>query len=70
MERWRSGCDEAGTEHLQINIREKRHDRQDLVARAHPQRGVDAFKGAFPNVIDPPPGVEEAGSVVDPLASD
>jgi hypothetical protein len=58
-------------ERLQIDGEEKRRDRQDLVALAHPQRGVDALKGAFPNVTEPPPpGVREAGSVTDRSESD
>ncbi len=58
-------------ERLQINSHEKRRDRQDLLAFAHPQRGVDTLKGAFPNATEPPPpGVREAGSVMDPSESD
>ncbi len=58
-------------ERLQINSQEKRRDRQDLVALAHPQRGVDALKGAFPNATEPPPpGVRETGSAMDPSESD
>ena len=48
---------------MQLDSLEKRHDRQDLVAFAHPQRGVDALKGAFPNALEtPPPGVRDVHS--------
>ena len=58
-------------EQLQINSEEKRHDRQDLVGLAHAQQGVDALKGVFANAVEaPPPGVREAGSLMDRPESD
>ena len=58
-------------EQLQINSEEKRRDRQDLVALAHAQRGVDALKGVFANAVEPaPPGVREAASLKDRPESD
>ena len=38
----------------------QRADRQDLLELAHPQHGVDALKGSFPNASPtPPPGVRD-----------
>lgn len=46
-----------------IGSEEKRRDRQSLVEVAHPQRGVDDLKGAFPGAEEvPPPGVRDAAS--------
>lgn len=43
---------------MQIDPQKKRLERQDLVAEAHPQRGVNLLKGAFPEADEePPPGV-------------
>lgn len=39
----------------------RRAARQDLAARARPQRGVDLLRDAFPDAEDPPEGVEDAG---------
>lgn len=45
---------------MEIDSSEKREHRQDLVEVAHPQRGVDALKGKFPNAAEtPPPGIVE-----------
>ncbi len=44
-----------------IDTPKKRRERQELVALAHPQYGVDALAEAFPDADDePPPGVEQA----------
>jgi hypothetical protein len=48
-------------DHLGLDLQHKRAMRQDLVALAHPQQGVDALQGAFPQAeAAPPPGVEDA----------
>lgn len=53
-------CDEAikqhRNEHMGIDPEEKRSRRQELLALAHPQEGVDALKDAFPGSV-PVPGV-------------
>lgn len=49
-------------EAMQVDTARKRRERQELVSRTHPQRGVDLLKEAFPDAEEaPPPGVREAG---------
>lgn len=62
-------ADEAMKKHrdeaMHIDPEKKKRERQDLVELAHPQRGVDALKGAFPGAAtEPPPGVMDTG--IDP----
>jgi Protein of unknown function (DUF1264) len=52
------GLVENAFQQLKIDSSEKRKDRADLSAVAHPQEGVDALKGAFPGAGAAPPGVQ------------
>ena len=45
---------------MKIDTEKKRRDRQSLVERAHPQRGVNTLKDAFPEAASTPPGVRDA----------
>jgi hypothetical protein len=48
---------------MDIDVGEKREQREDFVEFARPQHGVDALKGRFPGASqDPPPGVREKGN--------
>ncbi len=48
-------------EAMGLNPEKKRKERQDMLDRAHPQRGVDALKDAFPDAEETPPsGVQES----------
>lgn len=44
-----------------IDEAQKRERRRDLARHAHPQRGVDALKSAFPDADGRPDGVRDAG---------
>ncbi|MDP9438582.1 MAG: hypothetical protein M3P49_07545 [Actinomycetota bacterium] len=47
---------------LGIDTGEKRvRERQDLVRLAYPRRGVGVLRDAFPDAVEPPSGVWEAG---------
>ncbi len=46
-------------EHLKLDVAAKRAKRQELAADAHPQRGVNALRDAFP-IAEPIPGVVDA----------
>lgn len=57
------GLVERRDERMGIDSNETRQERQELVKLAHPQCGVDALKGAFPDAADtPPPGVSDSGT--------
>lgn len=43
-----------------VDTEQKRRQRSDLSTKAHPQRGVDALRDAFPQSSAPPPGVEDS----------
>ena len=45
-----------------IDEAKKRREREDMASSAHPQRGVDALKGAFPQADGRPPGVADRDS--------
>ena len=49
-------------ESMQLDPERKRKQRQDLAEQAHPQRGVDTLKDAFPDARESPPGVRDAGA--------
>jgi hypothetical protein len=60
------GLDRDRQERMDINSKDKRRNRQDLVELAHPQCGVDDLAGVFPNAaMSPPPGVVQAESCPD-----
>ncbi len=44
-----------------IDERKKMEERENMVSDAHPQRGVDALKEAFPHADGRPEGVKDAG---------
>lgn len=45
---------------MQIDVERKRRDQQDMIDLAHPQKGVNTLRDAFPQAaIDPPPGVRD-----------
>lgn len=53
-----------------LDTARKHRDRQDLVQYAHPQHGVNALKGAFPNAAaTPPPGVRDINADQERTAS-
>jgi hypothetical protein len=49
-------------EAFKVDVAKKREHRAEMSGHAHPQEGVDALKGRFPNASeDPPAGVRDAG---------
>lgn len=60
------GLRQALQQELGYSEEQKRRHRADLAERAHPQRGVDTLKEAFPNAAElPPPGVRDAGTAAE-----
>lgn len=49
-----------------VDTEDKRRRRQDLVAQAHPQCGVDALKGRFPGPTEDIPGVRDRNAAAEP----
>lgn len=47
---------------MRLDTDAKRRARQDLVAKAHPQAGVDALKGRYPRPTTDIPGVRDRGA--------
>lgn len=57
---------EGRNQAFDVDTREKMEQRKDLASSAHPQRGVDALKDAFPDADGRPPGVKDADAPEEP----
>lgn len=56
------GLVEKRDEAMDIETKEKREERKELISKANPQEGVDAIKDKFPGPTESIPGVESKNS--------